>query len=428
MVFVLDKHKRPLMPCSEKRARLMLERGRARVHRMYPFTIRLVDRTDGETQNVAFKVDPGSKKTGIALVRQTKDTASVLSLIELEHRGARISEHLKARSAMRHRRRSKNLRYRAARFNNRTKPKGWLPPSLQHRVDGILSWFNRLRKLAPIGEAVQELVRFDTQKIQNPEVSGIEYQRGTLLGYEVREYVFEKLGRQCVYCDTKQGPFNLDHIRPKARGGSNRVSNLVPACIPCNDKKNAQPIGEFLRHDKPRMERIMKRAKAPLKDAAAVNSTRWKLFHALSATGVPVSIGTGGRTKYNRSRYGIPKTHALDAVCVGPMDDIPSVSGTEKPTLAIKCMGRGAYQRTRLNAFGFPRGYLMREKRVKGFATGDMIRAKVPKGKHAGIHIGRVAVRQSGTFDIQKREEIVQGIWWKHIRLIQRGDGYRYAS
>ncbi len=45
MVFVLDVHQKTLMPCSEKRARQLLERGRAVVHKMAPFTIRLKDRT-----------------------------------------------------------------------------------------------------------------------------------------------------------------------------------------------------------------------------------------------------------------------------------------------------------------------------------------------------------------------------------------------
>ncbi|EQD45375.1 HNH endonuclease, partial [mine drainage metagenome] len=89
------------------------------------------------------------------------------------------------------------------------------------------------------------------------------------------------------------------------------------------------------------------------------------------------------------------KSHALDAVCVGSVSE---VMGWQKPTLAIKAAGRGSYQRTRLDAFGFPRGYLTREKRIKGFQTGDMVSAKVPAGKKAGIHTGRVAVRASGSF------------------------------
>ena len=148
-VFVLDKRKKPLMPCSEKRARLLLERGRARVHRLVPFTIRLVDRTREESvlQPLRVKIDPGSKTTGIALVRESEsvdDTgactrqAHVLWLAELVHRGAQIRDALTARRAFRRRRRS-TLRYRAPRFLNRKRPEGWLPPSLRHRVETTLS-------------------------------------------------------------------------------------------------------------------------------------------------------------------------------------------------------------------------------------------------------------------------------------------------
>lgn len=428
MVYVLSKRKKPLMPCSEKRARLLLARGRARVHRMFPFAIRLTNRIEGAIQPVALKIDPGAKTTGMALVRQSATETRVLSLIEVEHRGASISQALTRRAALRHGRRSRNLRYRAPRFNNRRRREGWLPPSLQHRVDTVMSWVARLRALAPVVELAQELVRFDTQLMQNAEISGIEYQRGTLAGYEVREYVFEKMGRQCVYCDTTKGPFNLDHLIARARGGSDRVANLVPSCISCNERKNTRDLRDFLAHDIIRVERILRRAKAPLNDAAAVNTARWALFHALSMTNMPVGIGTGGRTKWNRSRYALSKTHALDAVCVGVMDEIATVSGTERPTLQIRCTGRGAYQRTRVNASGFPRGYLMRQKRVRGFATGDMIHADIPTGKHAGELSGRVAVRATGSFNIQTPNGVVQGISWKHCHIVHRNDGYRYHT
>lgn len=174
-VLVLSKNKRPLMPCSEKRARLLLERGRAVVHRRYPFTIRLKDRVDGETQPLRLGIDPGSTVTGLALMREQDDTRHVLSLFELAHRGWAIRSSLEQRSAFRRRRRTANLRHRAPRFLNRTKPKGWLAPSLQHRIDTVQSWVGRLCKLAPITHISQELVRFDTQQMASPEISGIEY-------------------------------------------------------------------------------------------------------------------------------------------------------------------------------------------------------------------------------------------------------------
>jgi 5-methylcytosine-specific restriction endonuclease McrA len=203
------------------------------------------------------------------------------------------------------------LRYRAPRINNRRRKKGWLPPSLQHRV------VNKFRSLAPVTAIAHELVRFDTQLIENPEISGRQYQQGTLAGYEVREYLFEKWGRKCVYCDAVNVPLNLDHLIPGSNGGSDRASNLVPACIPCNQNKAAEDIQYFLAKHQLRLKRILKQAKQPLKDAAAANATRWALYGALQSLGWPVSVGTGGPTKWNRHRFFIPKTDALDAVCVG---------------------------------------------------------------------------------------------------------------
>jgi len=435
-VFVLDKRKRPLMPCSEKRARKLLESGRARVHKAYPFTIRLVDRLvqDSALQPLRLALDPGSKTTGLAVCRvaESVDAASgeiepvmhINFLMELVHRGAAIKKSLGSRAAMRGRRRSCNLRYRTPRFDNRPKAKGWLAPSLQHRVLTTMTQVNRICRLAPITHMAQELVRFDMQKMQNPEVTGVEYQQGSLFGFEVREYLLEKFNRTCVYCDAKDTPLNLDHIHPKANGGSNRISNLALSCIPCNQKKNAQDVKDFLKKDPIRLAKVLRLAQTPLRDAAAVNSTRWALFTALRQTGLPVETGSGGQTKYNRSRLGIAKTHALDAACVGT---VAAVHGTTAPALQVKCTGRGSHQRTRLDSFGFPRGYLMREKSIRGFRTGDMVVATVASGKKAGVHTGRVAIRKTGSFNIQTREGVIQGVGHKHCKVIARGDGYGYS-
>ena len=432
-VYVLDRSGKPLMPCTEKRARLLLERGRARVHRLVPFVIRLVDRERATCalQPLRLKLDPGSKGTGLALVRDTEQVdantgeiqcgAAVLNLFELVHRGRQISEALTARRQMRRRRRG-NLRYRAPRFLNRRKPKGWLAPSMQHRVDTTLAWVKRLQRWAPVAALSSELVRFDMQALDNPDIEGAQYSQGNLAGYEVREYLLEKWGRKCAYCDATGVPLQVEHIHPKARGGTNRVSNLTLACKACNARKDTLSLEVFVT-DKARLARIQVQLKRPLKDAAVVNSTREALVQALQAIGLPVETASGGRTKYNRLRLGIPKAHALDAVCVGKVD---VVTDCDKPTLTLKCTGRGSYQRTRLNQYGFPRGYLMRTKRVKGFATGDLVRAEVPKGKKTGTHRGRVAVRATGSFNIQTGTEVVQGISHRHCQVLQRADGYGY--
>ena len=421
-VFVLGKNKELLMPCSEKRARLLLERGRAVVARRHPFTIRLKDRAGGVTQPLRVKIDPGSRTTGVALVREGSDGQHVRWLAEIQHRGSQIKKGMDVRRAFRQRRRSQ-LRHRAPRFDNRTRSEGWLPPSLQHRVDTTTSWVDRLQRLAPVTAISMELVRFDTQKLANPEISGIEYQQGTRTGYEVREYVLEKWGRACAYCDARDVPLEIEHIHPRSKGGSDRVSNLTLACHACNQAKGNRDVRVFV-EDPVRLARILKHAKAPLKDAAAVNATRWALYRRLEVTGLPVEVASGGRTKFNRSRQSIQKTHALDAANVG---EVGTLHAWRVPSLAIRAAGRGSYQRTRLTKHGFPRGYLTRLKRIHGFQTGDHVIAVVPSGKKAGVHVGRVAVRTTGSFNIQTPAGTVQGVHHRHCRLLQRADGYGYA-
>ena len=415
-VFVLDKRKKPLMPCSEKRARQMLEGGRARVHRRVPFTIRLTDRTQAQSvrQPVAVKLDPGATATGMAVVRiersNDEPTHHVLHLAELTHRGKAVRAAMQRRSAFRRRRRSKNLRCRPARFDNRTRSDGWLAPSLRHRVETTASWVARYRRLAPVSGIAMELVRFDTHALSAPEMAeqgGIAYQQGTLAGFELREFLLEKWGRCCAYCDKEGVPLQVEHVIPRARGGSERVSNLTLACEPCNRRKGVRPIEEFLARDPKRLARIKAGLKKPLDGAAAMNATRQALRRALSATGLPVECGTGGRTKWNRVRLDIPKTHALDAACAGR---VGQVLNWRRPTLAIRCSGRGAYLRTNLDRFGLPRGYRARSKRVHGFQTGDLVQAVVAKGVHAGTWVGRVAVRATGSFNIKVGNKMRQGI------------------
>lgn len=420
-VFVLDKHHKPLMPCSEKRARLLLNRRKAYVHTMYPFTIRLIDRTvkNSSLQPIRCKIDPGSKTTGMAVVREKEEQQTVLFLLELTHRGSNIRDTLQARSGLRKRRRS-TLQYRPKRFSNRRKRQGWLAPSLVHRLENTLTWVSRLRKRAPITSITCERVRFDMQKLLNPEIEGVEYQRGTLFGCEVREYLLEKWGRRCAYCDAQNIPLQIDHITPQSRGGTHRIDNLTLACGPCNLKKNCLSIEAF----SPKRAKII-RSKPSLQGAAAVNSTRKALWQALLALPLSCEAGTGGQTKYNRERLGIPKTHALDAACTGIVHQL---TNWQIPIQQVKSTGRGSYQRTRLDRFGFPRGFLLRQKKVDGFQTGDQIVATIPSGKKQGLHVGRVAIRASGSFNVQTAHGVVQGISSKYCQLIQHADGYHYLG
>ncbi len=294
-----------------------MKAGRAAVFRHYPFTIVLNDRTveNSIVHPHRVKIDPGSKTTGIAVVAES--TGRVTTGIEITHRGQAIRDSLLSRRALRRGRRNRKTRYRQPRFLNRTRKEGWLPPSLESRIANILTWVQRIRKFCSITAISQELVRFDTQALVNPEISGVEYQRGELFGFEVKEYLLAKWGRKCVYCNVENVPLEVEHILAKSRGGTNRISNLTLACHECNQAKANQLIEQFLTNKPDLLKRILASAKSPLKDAAAVNATRWELFRRLQQTGLPIETGSGGLTKFNRKIKGIEKSHWADAACVG---------------------------------------------------------------------------------------------------------------
>jgi hypothetical protein len=199
------------------------------------------------------------------------------------------------------------------------------------------------------------------------------------------------------------------------------MSNLTLACHPCNDAKGRLTAAEFGHPE------IQQMAKRPLKDAAAVNASRWALYRTLVMTGLPIEVGTGGRTKWNRAQRKLPKTHWLEAACVGA--STPSTLNVKGIVpLAIQAMGRESRQMCRMDRHGFPRTSAKAARIVQGFLTGDNVRAVVRGGTKAGAYTGRVAVRATGSFNITTRQGTVQGIPARSCRVIQRADGYAYQK
>jgi 5-methylcytosine-specific restriction endonuclease McrA len=424
MVFVIDQKRTPQSPVHPGWARKLLSGGKATVFKRYPFTILL--KTVGEepvVQPLRVKLDPGAKTTGIAIVDDV--SGKVVFAAELTHRGNTIKASLDARRAVRRSRRTRHTRYRAARFNNRAKPKGWLAPSLLSRVCNVETWVKRLQCVCPISAISMELVRFDLQQMENPEISGVEYQQGTLAGYEVREYLLNKWNRMCAYCGKKDVPLQIEHIHPCAKLGTHRISNLCLACEPCNKAKGTREIKDVLAKKPEVLKRILAQAKAPLKDAAAVNSTRWALFERLNGLELPVECGSGGLTKYNRCTRGLEKAHWLDAACVGKSTP-EELHTTEVKPLLIKATGTGTRQLCRMDRYGFPRTGPKHAKKVKGFQSGDMIRAVVTSGIKVGTYVGKVAVRTTGSFNITTPEKTVQGISHRFCTVLHHCDGYSY--
>jgi 5-methylcytosine-specific restriction endonuclease McrA len=419
-VLVLDAVQRPLAPCHPARALRLLSAGKAAVWRRYPFSIILQDaRPEAQPVPVRLKIDPGSKTTGLAMVNDA--SGQVVWAAALSHRGEQVKERLAQRRACRRSRRARHTRYRPARFQNRRRQEGWLPPSLESRIQNTFTWLMRLRRLAPLGSLSLELVKFDTQLLQNPEISGIAYQQGTLAGYEIREYLLEKWGRKCAYCQASDLPLEVEHMTPTSRHGSDAVWNLTLACRLCNQRKETRTAAEF---GFPELEVLGKR---PLRDAAAVNATRWVLFHRLEGLGLPVETETGGRTKWNRTVRDLPKTHWLDAACVGASTpERLRITGVRP--LQIRATGRHSRQMCRTNRFGFPDKAPKATSVVGGFRTGDLVRAVVAAPSvHAGVYVGRLAVRATGWCNLRTAAGTIQGIPVRYCTSLHRGDGYAYA-
>ncbi len=222
----------------------------------------------------------------------------------------------------------------------------------------------------------------------------------------------------------QNSPLQIEHIVPRARGGTDRVSNLALACEKCNTSKGTQDIKVFLKKKPDVLKRLLAQAKAPLKDAAAMNATRWALYERLKAPGLPVECGSGGLTKYNRMMRKLPKTHWLDAANVGKStSERLEIQGVMP--LLITANGHGSRQMCGVKR-GFPIRHRGRKKVHYGYQTGDLTRAVVLKGVHTGTHVGRVLARATGSFDLRTAHDRIGGINVRDCQFLHRNDGYSY--
>ena len=433
MVFSLDKHKKPLMPVTEKRARQLLEKGKAVVHSAMPFVIRI---KDTEAKNAAFqdiilKIDPGSKHTGIAIVRRDENGIDhVLFMMQIDHRGLQIKEDMQKRRACRRRRRNEIKRFHPARFLNRRGYEDSLSPSLMHRVYTTMTWVKRLISWCPITSIEFEYVNFDTHLLRDPGVRKEgRYPYGPLFEKELYGFLMEVFNGTCVYCGTTVGPFEKEHAISKANGGGDGIHNRVLSCHRCNAEKGSLNYDEYLKDKEggaEKIARIREYLKNPLADAAAVNVTRGFILRELDKTGLPVTCYSGGRTAFNRSIFGVPKDHALDAACIGDINGIQDWQN--RKILVASATGHGTRLRQLIDQYGFPHGKpFMRNKMNYGFQTGDYVKAEIPRGIYKGAYRGRIAIRKKKNFRLSCRGLKPFDVNPDYCKVIKRNDGYAYS-
>ena len=303
IVYVLNKHGKPLMPCKPAKARHLLKDGKAKVVKTEPFTIQLLYGSSGYTQPITLGIDAGGKHIGIS----ASSDKSELYAADVELRND-ITENLSTRRQNRRNRRNRKTRYRKSRFLNRVKSKnkGWLAPSVENKIQTHLKVIREVHKILPISKVIVETASFDIQKIQNPNISGMEYQEGNQLDFwNVREYVLWRDDHKCQYCHGKSGDkiLNVHHIESRKTGG-NAPNNLVTLCEICHKKYHQGEINLNIKRGQ------------SFRDAAFMGIIRWAFYDRLKMLYPNIQMTFGYLTKNKRIQLGLPKEHYIDAYCI----------------------------------------------------------------------------------------------------------------
>lgn len=303
MVYVQDIDSKPMMPTTRHgKVRRLLKDNKAVVVNTCPFTIKLTYKTSDYKQEIVLGVDAGTKHVGLSATTKSKELYSGEVILRND-----VVELLSTRRESRRARRNR-LRYRKPRFENRVKSKrlGWVAPSVRHRIDAHIRVIDNVCSILPISRIIIEVAQFDTQKINNPNISGNEYQKGDQLGFwNVREYVLARDGHKCQHCKgkSKDHILNVHHIESRKTGGDS-PSNLITLCETCHKE-----------YRKGNIDLKVKRGKS-LRDAAVMGIMKWKLYDELKSKYDNVSMTFGYITKYNRIKYGIEKSHTSEAFVI----------------------------------------------------------------------------------------------------------------
>ena len=303
MVYVISKSGKPLMPCENVVARLLLKDGKAKVKKRCPFTIQLTYDSDEYTQEVVLGQDTGSKHIGTACIGNNK----VLYQSNVNLRDD-IKSNMDSRRQARRGRRNRKTRYREPRFLNRKNSTklNRLPPSVKHKVQAHIDEIEFCRKILPISKIVLEVSQFDTHLMKDPgliseKVRRWAYQKGFNYGWASRrEAILNRDGYTCQICGEKHTKLEVHHIIFRSQGGTDDENNLITLCKNCHSDVHD---GRVILTQKPK--------KLNLKYATHMSIIRSHLLRVY-----PNAIETFGFiTKANRENLNLPKDHFIDA-CV----------------------------------------------------------------------------------------------------------------
>lgn len=363
------------MPTTQQKARKLLKEGKAKIHKREPFTIQLLIQTGESKQEINLGVDAGSKFVGLSATTKQEELFSAECKLRND-----IVDLLSTRRQNRKTRRGR-LRYREARFQNRKKGKGWLAPSIEHKIQSHINMVSMIYQILPVTNIIVETASFDIQKILNPEISGKKYQEGSQLGFwNVREFVLFRDNHTCQHCKgkSKDKTLNVHHIESRKIGGDS-PSNLLTLCKTCHDD-----------HHNGRIELRAKRGQS-FSHTTFMGIMRWSFYERLKSQYQNVSMTFGYITKNTRIENGLEKTHRVDARCISGN---PLSKPSEYWYLIEKkrCQNRQIHKANILK--GGKKKLNQAEYLVKGFRLFDKVRYNSKKY----FIFGR---RNSGFFDIR---------------------------
>lgn len=397
-VYVINLRKEPLMPTIPSKARKLLKQNKAKVVSRTPFTIQLLYATGETKQDTVLGVDTGSKFIGLSVTTEKQELFSA----ELELRND-IVDLLSTRRQNRRTRRNR-LRYRKARFLNRVKSKnkGWLAPSIEHKINTHLNIIAKLHKILPITKIIVEVASFDIQKIKNPNIEGEEYQQGEQLNFwNIREYVLFRDNHTCQHCKgkSKDKILNVHHIESRKTGGDS-PNNLIVLCETCHNK-----------HHKGEIELKVKRGKS-FKDGSFMGIMRWDFYNKLKELYSNVSLTYGYITKNTRITNNLAKSHRIDAFCI---------SGNVKAKRLtnwfyykkVRCHNRQIHKANIL------KGGKKKINQAKKYVFNYQLFDKVKYNNQECFIFGR---RTSGSFDIRKLDgtKISASISYKKLKILEK--------
>jgi hypothetical protein len=302
MVYVLDNTGKALMPTERHgKVRRLLRDKQAHVVRLQPFTVQLDYESKSYTQEVTLGVDAGSVHIGISATTKTKELFASEFILRTD-----VVKKISDRRELRRCRRFRKTRYRAARFDNRRKKEGWLPPSIIQKVNNHIKTIQFVHSILPVCHTIIEVAQFDIQKLKNCNVQGAEYQQGEQTGFwNVREYVLARDGHKCQHCGGKSGDkiLNIHHLESRRTGG-NSPDNLITLCKTCH---KAYHCGEY---------ELPLKISFSLRSASIMNLVRWSIYWRAKEIFGNVHQTYGYFTKHVRIHNNIEKTHCADAFCI----------------------------------------------------------------------------------------------------------------